>query len=258
VIHKARSSGPNYARRLLALGGLFGMVLGLVWLLLRSAGNQPLQEADLPSPTPEQSQPTLTLPEPFLQRLSLVQAEESVRTWYLEAHPNMNPTAQMPLQEMTTPEIWDSMGLQIFKTTGGPVQYETFLIQDGSVQQIGFGFGGMGVTSLLVNDADDDGQPDLLYTYSWGSGMGRSQLGLYSTGLPEPLVWAYSLFQADLYLKDAPENQAELWAGLPDGRQIAIGSVQMKQGRSGLFLDVSSMDGFFPSELSDLLVKTLP
>jgi len=40
--------------------------------------------------------------------------------------------------------------------------------------ELGIGFGGYGVVDMLLYDYTGDGVADLLYSYSWGSGIHRS------------------------------------------------------------------------------------
>ena len=64
--------------------------------------------------------------------------------------------------------------------------------------QLGTAFGGQGITSLVVSDLDLDGQAELLFVYSFGSGIHQSRIGMYAPAYDE-----YQVFEADLsYLGD--------------------------------------------------------
>lgn len=77
-----------------------------------------------------------------------------------------------------TPEyIENQTGCMIFKYNES---CESFLLADGKIYPLGTGFGGFGLTDIQLCDFDRNGKEDLLYTYSWGSGMHRSEIGLFN------------------------------------------------------------------------------
>ncbi|MGE5608782.1 MAG: hypothetical protein ACM359_05990 [Bacillota bacterium] len=94
----------------------------------------------------------------------------------------MNPAAQFPLEELTTPEVWEQLHVQVFRVRDGVRQLDSFLIQNENVTPLGVGFGGYGIMSMCVTDLDADGQPELAFTYSWGSGIHRSHLCVWTGG----------------------------------------------------------------------------
>ena len=55
----------------------------------------------------------------------------------------------------------------------------SFMLAGGEVHTLCCYWGGWGVTSALPWDYDKNGVIDLLYTYSWGSGMHRSHVSLF-------------------------------------------------------------------------------
>lgn len=72
--------------------------------------------------------------------------------------------------EITSSEIWDKTKIQLFKDSSA----ETYIVTDQKAVHIGEAFGGFGVTSTLPYDVNKDGTFDLVYAYSWGSGLHRS------------------------------------------------------------------------------------
>ena len=111
-------------------------------------------------------------------RVSLAEATALVRTRIFEDRPDMNPSVQAPLAERTTDEMWDRLGVQLFVVTEGVAECESFLVRRGRVHSFCGGFGGHGIQSACVTDLDSDGEPELTYTYSWGSGIHRSLVGV--------------------------------------------------------------------------------
>src|SRR5689334_6603746 len=77
------------------------------------------------------------------------------------------------INEITPPEVWRQAGRQLFKMSGGS-SLETFVVTDREAMHIGNGFGGLGVTSALPFDVNKDGIVDIVYAYSFGSGINRS------------------------------------------------------------------------------------
>ncbi|KUO53013.1 MAG: hypothetical protein APF76_12605 [Desulfitibacter sp. BRH_c19] len=80
------------------------------------------------------------------------------------------------ISDITPENVKKEIGCQIFK-----VNYtcESYVIYKGEFFPIGFGFGGYGVVTLTTCDFDEDGQKDLIYTFSWGSGLHRSHIGIF-------------------------------------------------------------------------------
>lgn len=92
---------------------------------------------------------------------------------------NTQSTAtSLPLKEITNDQVFQELGCQVFKDG----DFETFLIRDKKVTHIGMGFGGLGVTSIYTADLNKDGRLELVYTYSWGSGLHRSHIAVMMFG----------------------------------------------------------------------------
>jgi hypothetical protein len=172
--------------------------------------------------------------------LSIPEAETLVRSWYAQEKPDLNPQVTTPLVELTTQEIWNRLGVQIFQVNGDIFQYDTFLIQGDTVIHLGSGFGGTGVNSLAVTDLDQDGHPELAYTYSFGSGIHQARLGLYSPVLPgEPIIEANRAFSGgDLHLEKLDDQQVRVLASLPGQGPVQIGELMLQPGEPRPFLEV--------------------
>jgi hypothetical protein len=87
------------------------------------------------------------------------------------------PISICPLRDVTSEEIRTETGCRIFTDDafGG-----LFYLADGErCSELGLSFGGYGLCSAVPWDYDENGTVDLLYTYSWGSGMHRSILALF-------------------------------------------------------------------------------
>lgn len=100
-----------------------------------------------------------------------------------------------------TPDfIADQTDFAIFKYA---VSSESFLLYDDEVYSIGRCFGGYGITSMALADLNKDGQYELYYTFSWGSGMHRSQIGYFDPGNRETTIFDYALLGYDMMLTAA-------------------------------------------------------
>ncbi len=78
--------------------------------------------------------------------------------------------------DITPEDIYKKIGCQIFKNSSTS---ESFLVYKNKIYPIGRGFGGFGIASIQLCDFNKDGQYDLIYTDSWGSGMHRWEIGLF-------------------------------------------------------------------------------
>jgi hypothetical protein len=112
------------------------------------------------------------------ERVGLEQATALVRAWIFEEKPTMNESMEAPLVELTTDEMWHRLGVQLFQVTEGEWAYSSYCVFDGRAYFLCQGFGGNGIMSACVTDLDSDGVPELTYTYSWGSGIHRSLIGV--------------------------------------------------------------------------------
>jgi hypothetical protein len=113
-------------------------------------------------------------------RRTLTEAAEMIRGYLQSQHPQLNPDARLPLEELSMPEAWEDLGVQLFRITDGPFLHESFLIRGDRVLRLGEATGGRGLTSLEVSDLDKDGAPELLFTYAFGSGLHQSRIGMYA------------------------------------------------------------------------------
>lgn len=81
------------------------------------------------------------------------------------------------IYDITPKSVKEEIGCQLFK-----VNYtcETYVVYNSKIYSIGRGFGGYGLVSIETCDFDDNGKKDLLYTFSSGSGIHSSQIGVFN------------------------------------------------------------------------------
>lgn len=79
-------------------------------------------------------------------------------------------------------------GYSVFKYS---TSTESFIMYDDEIYSIGSCFGGNGITSMALADLNQDGNYELYYTFSWGSGEPRSEVGYFEPVNKEIHVFKY-------------------------------------------------------------------
>ena len=161
--------------------------------------------------------PTATSQElsPADGRVDLEMAADLIR-----AHVSPLPS----LKELTTEDVFERMGLQVFIDTGGGTSY---VIEQGRVTELCEGFGGHGLQSMCVADLDDDQNLELVFTYSWGSGVHRSHVGIcYDNGTSLQTAIAPFWYYGDLLVEREDDQHVAVVVGEYqwDGSQGALGN----------------------------------
>lgn len=118
--------------------------------------------------------------------------------------------------DITPENVFKETGCQIFKNKE---TYESYLLYDGNIYTLGIGFGGLGVVDVETSDFNGNGEKELLYTYSWGSGMHRSCLGYFDLSKKcegeISSVDSLGLVQEELILKKISDTQFEVYKATP-------------------------------------------
>jgi len=135
-----------------------------------------------------------------------------------------------------TPEdISEKYGFDIFKFDESCASY---LMYDGEIYPLGEYFGGSGVNEFMLADLDKDGQNELYFTYSWGSGMHRSQVGSFNFVTKKTTLYTYSNYDVDMkmdfdcgriYLYNVPIGGGDVIKTLT-ANNGAVGVVSFKGG----------------------------
>lgn len=128
-----------------------------------------------------------------------------------EEKENLNKKAIAYVNEfvdITPKEVTESVKCQIFK---GSQTCETFVLYNHQVICIGLGGGGYGVMSILPCDFDNNGVSDLVYTFSWGSGIHRSQIGVLNLKEQKEMALEYGLSNKDLILQALSPSEVDVY-----------------------------------------------
>lgn len=104
---------------------------------------------------------------------------------------------------VTPEDIADDYGFNIFKFDKS---CSSFLLYDDKVYPLGEWLGGYGVTSFAVSDLNGDGKFELYFTYSWGSGIPRSQVGYFDTANKEVVLFDFSIWFQEWILSTDSDN----------------------------------------------------
>lgn len=112
------------------------------------------------------------------------------------------------IYDITPKELREEIECQIFK-----INYtcETYIIYKSKVFHIGFGFGGFGVISLATCDIDRDGQKDLIYTFSWGAGLHRSQIGIFNLSTEKEKWLGFVQENEDIMLEKVSDRNFKVY-----------------------------------------------
>ncbi len=109
---------------------------------------------------------------------------------------------------ITPKTIADLVDAKIFKFKDSCA---SFLLYENQIYPIGEFFGGYGIVDMELCDFDGDMQYDLLYTYSFGSGLHRSLVGHFNldTKVETTLDFTYSNY--DMLLEKIKDNEFFLY-----------------------------------------------
>lgn len=88
----------------------------------------------------------------------------------------------------------------------------SFLLYRGDVYALGEWFGGYGVMSMALADLNEDGEPELYFTFSWGSGIHRSHAAYFDPAEKEVVVFDYANWDADMIVTDNGLGGLSLYA----------------------------------------------
>ena len=188
-----------------------------------------------------------------VERISVAEAERLVRTMFVKEIPDLNPAVEFPLTELTTNEIWQRLSAQVFQVNDGIYQFSTYLIKNERIVPLGTGIGGMGLTSMCVTDLDRNGNPELVYTYSWGSGIHRSQVAIYSTELPTSYTLDANISYRDDDWKIEKQDDQTVFLKINIDQQgessLRLGQLVMEHQGDQVTLDIQLNDNLPPDVL---------
>ncbi|MEN6521839.1 MAG: hypothetical protein ABFD46_11905 [Armatimonadota bacterium] len=187
-------------------------------------------------------------------RLTVDEAEKLVQDWVKKNRDRCYWHNQPKLKELTTEDIWQQLHVQVFKLkdhTESISEIDAYLVKNGKVYPMCTGFGGHGLTDMCVCDIDKDSKDELVYIYSWGSGIHRSLVCAYRFGKTDPfnISLAFSITNVDIKLEKRDKNKVDLWTA--DGK-FRFGELiyQQQAGKQSLSI---ICDATLPKELKNCI-----
>lgn len=119
-----------------------------------------------------------------------------------------------------TPDfILDNSDYRVFKYSESCASY---LLYDGAVYPLGIFFGGSGADSFALADLTGDGEYELYFTFSWGSGMHRSMIGYFDPAQKEATVFDVAFWDADCMLTLGEKARLEVSRAEFTGRESFV------------------------------------
>ena len=195
-----------------------------------------------------------------LQGRSIEQARELILAYLHDQKPDLADSFSIDIEERPLKNAWELLQVQIFTVTGESFDRETFLLHDGEVIQLGSAIGGSGVNSLEVSDLDQDGSAELVFTYSFGSGIHQSWIGIYAPAYdPHGTFSANFIYLGDIVLvKDkAAEVQVQIAASdtvaQKTGQQEILGQLTLTQNMRQPVFTLETRSGL-PQEIEQNLL----
>lgn len=105
--------------------------------------------------------------------------------------------------------IREYSGYNIFKYADSAASY---LLYDGVVYPLGIWSGGIGASSMALADLDGDDSQELYFTYSWGSGLHRSQAAYFDPSSKQVVALGFTHLNGEMLLTGRPDGSLSLFA----------------------------------------------
>lgn len=189
-------------------------------------------------------------PVPDSTPVSVSVACEQVRSFVFKTEPKTNPETRVNLEEITTAEVREKIGAQIFRARDGHLAGRCYLLDRGSVVPLNVGVGSAGIESMVVADLDQNGAFELYYTYSNGSGRSFAHVAFYESVAQRLAVD----FQAKTGVLRTTEIEQLGWLRLKrvDGHVEVHGrAMSAAAGASGEFRRLGQLRATAPAKPSD-------
>ncbi|HEY5562319.1 MAG TPA: hypothetical protein VIK72_11300 [Clostridiaceae bacterium] len=142
------------------------------------------------------------------------------------------------IYEITPKNVKEQIGCQIFK-----VNYtcETYVVNKSKVYAIGIGFGGYGVVNIETCDLDADGKKDLIYTFSFGSGMHRSHIGIFNFSKEKEELLDFEQMNEDIMLEKKSDNNFKIYSAKVSSENLDF--IHLELTKQEQVVDVKSVEG---------------
>ncbi len=155
---------------------------------------------------------------PSGMRITVSEAERRIAVWVGKYKTPFARHSHPKLKDVTPEDGWHRAGGQVFKQTEYTEsidETDAYFIRGREIVPLSIGFGGNGLISVCVADLNLDGKRQLVFTYSWGSGLHRSHLGIVDFEQPKPRKnEAEFVFRTyDIRLRKQGDQSVDAFAG---------------------------------------------
>lgn len=186
-----------------------------------------LQEVIKPAAAFKKSM-TATTPdqEPDIETINVRGSKDGVETFLTlleqEAGESSTMTGEVLYDSwynVTPEEVFEKTGGQIFKSSE---TCASFFLYEGGLYRLEEWFGGLGIVDIKVCDLDQDGEYELLYTYSWGSGLHRSHVGHFDLKTKKQTELGFVHLNEDMMLAENPDGSFSLYEARIEWGEVAL------------------------------------
>lgn len=132
---------------------------------------------------------------------------------------------------VTPEDISEDYGFRIFKSDQ---TCSSLLLYENTLYSLGECFGGCGVTSFAVADLNADGAFELYFTYSWGSGIPRSQAGYFDSASGEVTSFDFESWFGELLLETDDEQTLCVYHAGCDGKSFV--DMELSAGEKAAYI----------------------
>ena len=196
---------------------------------------------------------------PFTQ--SSEQALAMIEEYLWGQRPDLTEASDLEIEELSPENIQKSLHAQIFKVTGGEAFLnEMFLISEGQVLRLGNADGGRGITSMLLSDMDRDGVEELVFIFSFDTGIYQSRIGVYAPEYSKTQFFESSVaYLGDLGLTIQENGVVNVRIAEADEANLrlkylgTLGDLSLRRDETGSVLNIELADNLSEEVKSKLL-----
>lgn len=110
--------------------------------------------------------------------------------------------------EITPSFIKENSNYKVFKYV---LSCASFLLYKNKVHQLGAYFGGFGIVDARLADLNHDGKDEFYFTFSWGSGLHRSQAGYFDPVHEKVIFFEFAHLNRDLVFRKTDQDGIYLY-----------------------------------------------
>jgi len=182
--------------------------------------------------------------------LSDEQAKARILDWYSargERAPYVDEQTEIVNVSFPLEDIWRRLNAQVVVRG-----MQGYVICGNEVARLGESMGGLGLQDTCVADLDADGEPELIFVTSWGSGIHRSQVGVWCNAWPAPRVRMAALSHVggpDYELRRLSDQHVGVFLG-----EMRVGSVRLRPTNNGPEPEIV-LDSYIPPAVRPSLVE---